>query len=280
LYVPPNALRSDTTVQIIPRTVDPQTPNSLTVRGSVYELGPSGTVFSPAATLTLPLVATPSGSDRAVISYLDPSTNQWVDQNTTAGSGTVAAAITQLGRYAVRFVDINSVGDPGFPIGGSCAVSPCGGDLTGQWNVSGACLQPDRNLLSGYCSNATFSAQLTASGTLGFTAGRYTVNFRVQGTYNAALPSTCVNRSGVARTCDSVWAELGATSCSGDSNSGCTCNGSLTGTPATSPGSWSSSGSTLTITQDSGGQASFPYCVSGNQLRIDLGGGQILYLSR
>ena len=100
LTIPPGALSQDTTITVTITSPGSSLPDSSTIRGSVFDLGPDGTTFITPATLTLPMDATPAANERAVISFLDPIANQWVDVASTVTGGHISAPISHFTRFA------------------------------------------------------------------------------------------------------------------------------------------------------------------------------------
>jgi len=111
LVIPAGALRQDTTISVSISGPNPSLPQSATLGGKVYDFGPNGTTFSTPATLTLPLVGTPAANERAVISYFDPVSQQWVDLPSTVTNGSISAPLTHFTEFAQRFTGL----DPGLP---------------------------------------------------------------------------------------------------------------------------------------------------------------------
>jgi hypothetical protein len=103
LVIPAGALSQDTTITVTTSSPSSSLPDSSTVKGSVFDFGPDGTTFSTPATLTLPMVGTPATNERAVISFLDPVANQWVDATATVTGAQISAPVSHFTVYAVRF---------------------------------------------------------------------------------------------------------------------------------------------------------------------------------
>ena len=111
LSIPAGALSQDTTISVSISNPIPNLPQSPTLRGMIFDFGPNGTTFRTPATLTLPLVGTPAANERAVIAYLDPASNQWVDLPSTVTNGSISAPLTHFTVFAQRFTGL----DPGLP---------------------------------------------------------------------------------------------------------------------------------------------------------------------
>ena len=103
LVIPAGALSQDTTITVTISSPGSSLPESSTVKGEIYDFGPNGTTFSTPATLTLPMTDTPAANERAVISFLDPVTDQWVDLTSTVTGAQISAPISHFTPHAARF---------------------------------------------------------------------------------------------------------------------------------------------------------------------------------
>ena len=112
LVIPAGSLSQDTTISVSISNPSPNLPQSQTLRGMIFDFGPNGTTFLTPATLTLPLVGTPAANERAVIAFLDPASNQWVDLPSTVANGSISAPLTHFTVFAQRFTGL----DPGLPV--------------------------------------------------------------------------------------------------------------------------------------------------------------------
>jgi hypothetical protein len=99
-----------------------------------------------------------------------------------------------------------------FTIGGTCAVArPCGGDVTGTWNVTSSCLKysgyADVSYLGLTCvpnvANITGSLIVSGTLTLGSNA-RYTEATLTTGTETWQLDKSCLILSGTKVRCDTI----------------------------------------------------------------------------
>jgi hypothetical protein len=162
----------------------------------------------------------------------------------------------------------------------SCSnVTPCGGDTVGTWTVTSSCLtvSGEQNLvtLGVGCTSAqgTGSAQVTGDWT-GSSDGTYSDKTTTSGTEQLTLPASCLHVAGTVLTCErstSNESPLRYDSISCRSTAGvCACSivakqagwpGYLS-TSSSISGTYTTSGTTITLDDE----ASYSYCVSGNQM--------------
>ncbi len=271
LSIPAGALGGDTTVTVETKSPSSDLPSSADLKGLVYDFGPDGTMFSTPATLTLPSVGDVGADKQAVVAWLDESTNTWQDLATTKNAdGSYSAEISH---FTIFVIKINGVAVS------DCTFGACGGDLTGTWSITGACADiPDAaNPFAAQCAEATFDVNLELTGSITFNADKtYDQNFTSAGHFSYTLPASCLAAAGAPASCDEM-SDPGdpangdaPTVCTGDpATTGCTC--SQDGTPETSvkTGTWSSSGTTLTMTDsDSTEPSSVEYCANGSDGRF------------
>lgn len=102
ITIPAGALNQDTTITITTSSPNSSLPESSTVQGLVFDFGPNGTTFSTPATLTLPMVATLAANERAVVSFLDPVSRQWVDLPSTVTGSVITAPVSHFTPFAAR----------------------------------------------------------------------------------------------------------------------------------------------------------------------------------
>jgi hypothetical protein len=151
----------------------------------------------------------------------------------------------------------------------SCATaSPCGGNLVGTWKVTQSCLTATGDLNS-LCDGGGVSANIAFmfSGTVTYNAdGTYSSAFTGTETAHDQFPSGCAP---FGATCEQLGQQVidgGTISCSTDTAGVCTCD-SVAPLKDTNPtsGTYSTTGSTLTTTQD-GMTSTSSYCVQGSVL--------------
>jgi hypothetical protein len=157
---------------------------------------------------------------------------------------------------------LTACGDDGDSVDCS-AFAACGGDVVGSWDYAGSC--PGENT---FCPGATVESQPSIEGTFTFNAdGTYTAMGTLNGTARSRIPGSCL--TGVT-SCDQLSFE--DQTCTGDIASACTCTTTYNNEQSNESGSYTTAGTTITLA----GEDPSPYCVSGNTLRIDTGGGIIV----
>jgi hypothetical protein len=134
--------------------------------------------------------------------------------------------------------------------------------------MSSACVSGGTNPLAGQCPSSTFQLSETVSGTVTFNSdGTYSSNVGSSASENVTIPSSCINGA----TCDQLQMVFNQTdagagaqmaTCSTTSG-GCSCQVSLTEQPGPMTGTYSVSGSTITLNGTAG-----TYCVQGNDLLL------------
>jgi hypothetical protein len=168
--------------------------------------------------------------------------------------------------------------------GGSCGkVQPCGGNVVGNYNISGACF--DSAALSmeimADCAGASISiSSFNVSGNASFNAD---MTYSITETISSAslsemIPASCLTTSGITVTCAQLDQQIQAVvaqnpdtyqsaHCAGSSS--CTCTFALAPQTTSETGTYTTSGAMITTT-DNLGTASAPtsYCVQGNELHM------------
>jgi len=160
--------------------------------------------------------------------------------------------------------------------GGSCGkVEPCGGPVAGTWKAATTCNNPAvfNNILAD-CAGAHATAENgSPAGSMVLNADlTYAMSLSVPFVVSVSIPLSCTT----AATCADLAATLAETLtghsepsnsvvCSGNSTCSCvlTQTGSLSGT-----GTYTTSGTTLTLTDDTGYSNSATYCVQSNTLHL------------
>ena len=166
--------------------------------------------------------------------------------------------------------------------GGSCAkVQPCGGDVLGNWAISGACFNNAALNMDIGMSCPGASINITAFNLTGSARFNADLTYNTTGTATISLretiPVSCLTAGSVALTCaeldqqlqEDIAANPGTTQtghCEGSNI--CTCT--VTNGPQTisETGTYATSGTTLTFTDSAGSISSNGYCVQGNELHI------------
>ena len=165
---------------------------------------------------------------------------------------------------------------------GSCGkVTPCGGDVVGNWTISGACFNAAAlNMDIGMsCPGATVSiTALSVSGSVSFNADlTYTTVGTASISVRETIPASCLAAGGGTLTCaqldQQIQQDIAANPSSTQSghcegSSICTCT--VTNGPQTTSetGTYTTSGTTLTFTDSAGSISSNGYCVQGDELHV------------
>jgi hypothetical protein len=214
----------------------------------------------------------------------------------TGGSGASGSG----GALAHGTGGVGGAADAG-TVRGNCpqaAATPCGGNLVGTWTLKlDECALPS----SSYCPGVTYSVAPTSSYGVVYTfSANGTISASIAGSFIATIhyPAECLySDAGAVQSCtdlsntlQSIAQKLGdagtdnimtaSYSCSADPSGTCMCNEAVAYTPRILTGTYSTSGTTITVTALSGpgipdagpldGGATSPseYCVSGNTLTL------------
>jgi hypothetical protein len=289
LDIPAGSLSGDTQVTLEKVKPGAALPDSKSVTGMLYDFGPDGTTFDPPAALSLPVEGTPASGQTAVVSWLDEKSGSWVDLDTKVTDGKASAAITHFTKFVVRFRDSGSATV-------DCSFAACGGDIVGDWTITSVCVDDKKdagtsNPFGPACPQASLDVALDASGTAVFRSdGTYATSLSGTPMITLTVPSSClVGGSLPVPDCAALAKALdkdgGATTCTGDKTTGCTCTGKAGKFSGDhSMGTYSVSGNMLTTTKDidsgthTGDPA--PYCVSGNMLKVRGGDGSIIIATK
>jgi len=178
----------------------------------------------------------------------------------TAAIGVLALALTSCGGGG----------------GGSCGkVEPCGGPVAGTWKASASCSSSSvansmfQDGLMGSCPTATASAESgSPTGTLALNADlSYTMSLSVPFVFHLTVPASCLNGGSCADLAAAVSQSLtdGTVTCAGSSSCNCTL---ITTSTMAGTGTYTTSGTTLTLTDASGSANDGTYCVQGNTLHL------------
>jgi hypothetical protein len=120
---------------------------------------------------------------------------------------------------------------------------------------------------------------VSASGTAAFNADKsYAVSETVSGTVIVHLPPSCLMASGITLTCAQLQQEIeqadaastppsfASVSCAG--TNGCTCTMTFAPMVTNDSGTWSTSGTNITVTSTTGTSNTVSFCVRGNELHL------------
>lgn len=158
------------------------------------------------------------------------------------------------------------------------AFSACGGDVKGDWMIASWC-----NLDLGFdgCPEAEILSFPQPTGTVSFKSdGTYATSLTIpSGSIRIKLPLSCLAG---ATSCEQVN-QPGEFTCTGNAMDGCTCDQVVNGNTETTSGTYTTSGTTLTVTGSDPGSTPtvLDYCVSGSTLRVrDMDDGMIMVLTK
>jgi hypothetical protein len=156
--------------------------------------------------------------------------------------------------------------------------TPCGGDISGTWTLRTGCGQSA--LVMALCPGASSDFSPDVGGTATFDAGgTYSLNLTSDVSGTQTLPASCL---GGTQSCamlapSSTPGFTSDVTCSGDPTQSCTCTGSTHSTLAAT-GTYTTVGSYVALTGSAGPSGSNPYCVTGNQLELELDASNATYL--
>lgn len=168
---------------------------------------------------------------------------------------------------------------------GACpAVTPCGGDLVGEWSIKQMCLDELMTSIAGACPGTKITlSQVMGSGSISFKADK-TMSSSAVITFNESvqLPTSCYSEA----QCTNVAAVLAADAsvmnshCGYDAVNGCSCTLTARQT-SMGDGTYEVQGTNVNLTNASTGKTEVDsFCVSGNTASLfqhnDDGSGTII----
>ncbi len=259
LSIPAGALSEDTTITVESKAVPGSAPEKASIHGLIYDFGPDGTMFEKPVELTLPLVAKPGDKETAVVSWLDATSNVWKDVDTEISGDSVVASIQHFTMYVVRFKGVEAL---------DCSFVACGGDIVGDWSISGGCVDDGgNNGLNELCATATIDVDFDTTGTVSFGAdGKFSSNVASSGSLALNLPKECLPALG--GSCEDFSSALDSP-CTTAADGSCACIIPADDNTAGDMGTYSVSGTSLTMTSTSSiAPDELEYCVEGNNLHV------------
>lgn len=166
--------------------------------------------------------------------------------------------------------------------GGSAACgafTPCGGNVVGNWTITGSCFGGAAT--DSACPGATSNfSGIKMAGTVNLTAAMtYVTSATISGNAEVTLPNSCLMQPGLSLTCADLNAlyalalaepdsPLSAASCRANGNA-CACSFTFRPTPSVEQGTYVTAGNTLTMTSTSDPTPSVnEYCVTGNKMNL------------
>lgn len=288
LSIPPGALAEDTTI-----TVTVKARSEATI-AAIYDFAPDGLTFLKPVSLRIK-AKVPDGKSAAVALETGGAWAPLPGSVVDAAAGTVTASTDHFSHYSVIIVDGQAVIEPS----ATCAEAlgdfvPCGGDVTGSWQVSMYCFpsQETEDLFQGGCDEGTIAVEHSTTRTVNFNGGVFTHGAGRDTTkMTADIPQACLTRSG-GGTCrqledcfsgadaDCEQVDGRTASCS-EAADGCTCVVTTTEREKSAETDrYTTSGTTLTISSDNYDSIIGEYCVSGDHLWFkQTGGERVLFIA-
>ncbi len=166
------------------------------------------------------------------------------------------------GVWMLIFVMCGALGCGGDGV--DCSFSACGGDPTGSWSIEGTCYDASGFLeeFQQQCPEATGGVGLNAEGTYDLEGDQsFTISVSLTIRTRLTVPAACLQQG--LTSCAQLNSE--DLVCNGNPEVDCDCTFDQNEDISES-GTWSSSGSTLTLDDES--PQDFIFCVEGDTLKI------------
>jgi hypothetical protein len=264
LVIPPGALAADTEIHLHSNRPGEDFPGQDPLDNELrYGFDPRDLTFAVPGTLTIKPFFNISAGMHPVIAQTD-SLGSWHDLETRwdAGRGTVTVAT--LSGFVPRRVKLST---------NNCSFEPCGGDIEGEWFHNTACGGPWK-FPSGStsCAKSFYRVQPLIQGSLTFSAGTFSSKRDCSKPWNAQIPFICVDRA----ACGAQTSSTGKCTVS----SFCSCEGNLDQEFRTRKGTFTTSGTTMTLVDESSDSQLFSYCAQGDSLVLEGGDGRVFELVR
>ena len=142
-----------------------------------------------------------------------------------------------------------------------CGFAACGGDPVGVWTIADSCLEGTPMIDD--CPDAVITSDVSLSGTVTVNADMTeSSSITTTGTQTASIPSACL----MGATCAQVEAAIDGASCT-DAADGCDCTLTIDDTDEAS-GTWSVSGTTITIVDTGEDPETLDFCVDGDSMQV------------
>lgn len=263
LDIPAGSLSADTELTVITMESDGET------ESSIFDFGPDGTEFDPAATLSISFSKeVPEGKKAVLATYVDGA---WEEiPGSSLKDGKVSGSVDHFSKFSVIFVNGSLVAVS------ECveiydAFEACGGDLTGEYTFGDFCFDTATlgQAPEGFeeCDGAASAFEVTADRALTvtasdmeFSAGSMTVDV------NLTLPLSCLGGA----TCDDLSAD-GELSCTTEGEA-CECGQSSVEEEVAETKPYTTDGNTLTIENEDGSTDTGEYCVKGDIVEVKIFG--------
>jgi hypothetical protein len=157
--------------------------------------------------------------------------------------------------------------------------TPCGGSVVGTWKIATMCMgTADAGVpkADAACFTTTSNPNMKYGGTFTFrNDATYTADIAVNGSQTLTYSAGCFSGAFSCSAIDSIFkgpgvADAGMSgSCTSGSSGSCTCNETMNTDLTTIEGTYTTSGTTITMTSGSGSSPdTSDYCVQGNTLTL------------
>jgi len=191
--------------------------------------------------------------------------------------GKSRSLVSTLAGLVLSFAAAGCGGDDGDS--GTCGTAPCGGDVTGNWQASSACIDKAMldmefvSAIAGSCPGASIgNVTMTPHGSVAFTADMmFTGTLTVDSTLDLIFPASCTSGAScvdLTTVLQTIVGMNGISAVNCIASSGCTCTIAQTVDNINDTGTWVTAGTTLTVTGTSSGEQDGPYCVKGSSLHL------------
>jgi len=195
---------------------------------------------------------------------------------TTGRGGTTGAAGTtgSAGAGGTGGATAGTTGGGGNAGGGAtCSgTAPCGGNVVGTWNFVSICLNAAAltdSFTGSSCSEAAISNVTgTESGSITFSATEYAAAASISLSYTLTLPVDCTNGVTCEYFGDQLYGSANVQSASCTGTTTCVCPIVTRPSLSSESGTYTTSGSTITVVPAGGAPDSASYCVENNRLHI------------
>lgn len=277
LSVPKGAIETDVTISVAVRSAQASDPGFAQLGSAIYDFGPDGTQFKVPVALTLPTTAAIPDNKKAVVAWLDVTSDQWFPVPSSTSGQLVTGTVSHFTSFAVMLLDK----DVACPFSGAC-----GGDVNGTWNYTASCFPEATQPMPVKCGTAPdihIRQQIGVNGTITIGDGRYTAAQNIDVLYTILYTSACLTAinqgTNAFPDCAAVQTALNKDNakwtCAGTLAQGCSCSQSaqLSQMPK---GTVTVSGQQVTFTED-GKTMGKPadYCVKNGSLVVKDASGAV-----
>ncbi|MCA9547353.1 MAG: hypothetical protein KC613_23280, partial [Myxococcales bacterium] len=245
----------------------------------LFDFGPDGLQFQAPATLRVAFPGPVPEGQRAALAWLDGDT--WVElpgAQTACAEGegcTVVAGVEHFTTFAVV------LRDGMLQVTGACedaldTFAACGGDLVGRWNIAALCYPiPEGgepvNPIEQFCPDSVLSATYTQTGSYTFGGdGTLAVVYAEEVSTRALdVPWACFDDNMQPRDCSLLDDFFGGGGVCFEAATGCRCeHEERSPIDRMFEAQWAAAGDAFTIDPGDGPSDPVPYCIAGDELRV------------